>query len=68
MHVLIALASGRPTSVMPNNLVPEIVLSEHLIKNKFHLVTDMPVKVYVDRTSLSQKFAHEDDLGTIIAR
>jgi len=51
--------SSFKTKICPNNLIPEILFPKHLIHQHLHIMPDVPVEVYIDRTLFAQEFPHQ---------
>src|SRR5208283_4937813 len=61
VDVIVFVAVTPCRRALPNNFVLTCVLAEHVIKYHFRVVSDMPVKMDVDRAVFSKKFPQQHD-------
>ncbi len=64
MHRAIAMGARMRTGALPDDLAPEVVLTEDLIEQDLHVVRLARIEVHIERPVLRKQLANEDEALT----
>ena len=53
MHLLETITISCPSSIMPNNLISKLIFTKYLVHKNFHIVSNMPIQMHIDRSSVA---------------